>query len=222
MSRAAILLLEDDAILASSIADLLHAEGFEASLARDGEHALEASYKQRFDLYLFDIKTPNIDGIELLSRLRESGDVTPAIFLTSYKEKPMLYRGYEAGCDDYIKKPFDPDELLLKIGSLLKRSRNMLQSVRIGTELVFDMERLVLMRKEQEVGLSKMESRLLFMLLKNRGRVVAKEEIEDFLWGSATPSSALRVYISALKREVGKGRITNIRGIGYRFENPEG
>ena len=121
-----ILVLEDDELFASTVEDFLSDEGFIVDIATDGEECLSLNYNKNYDLYIFDINVPKITGLDLLSNLRESEDNTPTIFLTSYKDKDTLHNAFLKGCDDYLKKPVDLDELLLRIKALLKRNKNSL------------------------------------------------------------------------------------------------
>lgn len=110
-----ILLLEDDPLLSATLLDLLRAEGFEVVHAIDGEEALEISYAQKFDLYLLDINVPLLNGIDFLKLLRDSGDLTPAFFISALRDIKTISQAFDTACDDYIKKPFDFDELLVRI-----------------------------------------------------------------------------------------------------------
>ncbi|MBV5321971.1 MAG: response regulator, partial [Sulfuricurvum sp.] len=116
-----ILLLEDDLLFGESIVDVLEEEGFEVVLCRNGQSALDETYKNHFDLYLLDINVPLIDGLSLLKELRRANDTTPTIYLTSHQEIEKLTEAFEIGADDYLKKPFNTDELLVRIHALLRR-----------------------------------------------------------------------------------------------------
>ena len=109
-----ILLLEDDLLYAQSLEDFLDEEGFTIHLVHNPHQAIDLTYTQKLDLYLLDINLPIMSGIEFLDELRQSGDNTPAIFLTSYQNKEVMKEGFLKGCDDYLKKPFDIKELELK------------------------------------------------------------------------------------------------------------
>ena len=193
-------------------------EDFRVCIAYDAQKALDSCYKGKYDIYLFDVKVPFMSGFDLLKELRSSGDDTPAIFITSLKEKEELVSGFLSGADDYLKKPVDLDELLLRIKAVLKRS--------VGEEIVsfgefrFDMKRKILTKDEVEVELNPKELELLALFLKNRGKTVTKEMIYETLWSpdEFISDGALRVYINNLKKVIGKEKITNIRAVGYRFE----
>ena len=213
-----VLVLEDNELLLETLEDFLENEGFEIDLAKDGEEALRLSYKNSYNLYLLDIKVPLVDGIELLKELREYGDETPAIFITSSIDKESITKGYEAGCDEYIKKPFDLDELLMRIKAVLKRVEPE-ESIKIDENFSYNIKRKRLLKNNQEIKINLKDSQLLELLLKNRGKVVTKEMIKDELWQNEelVSGGALRVYINNLKKIFGKNAIENIRGLGYRF-----
>ncbi len=212
-----ILLLEDDQLLAETLLDLLEDEGFEVIHSPNGQDALDIIYKQKFDIYLLDINVPLINGVTLLHELREADDTTPAIFLTSHKDKEMLCSGFESGADDYITKPFDNDELLLRINALLRRNRpkkldciNLLCHDEVLKRILYD---------KQELELSKKEYQLLLLLMSHANSSVPKELILDELWSSGESGSdgAIRVYINRIKQLLPQMKIENIRGIGYKL-----
>jgi len=116
-----VLVLEDDQLFNETLEDFLEEEGYTIECALDPYSALELTYKHVFDLYLFDVNLPYENGFDLLKKLRQSGDVTPAIFLTSRDDKESLTQGFSMGADDYMKKPIDFDELLLRIQAVLRR-----------------------------------------------------------------------------------------------------
>lgn len=213
-----ILLLEDDELFCESLKDFLEESNFVVETAKDAKEALEKSYAKRFNLYIFDIKVPYMSGFDLLEALRRNGDATPTIFLTSLKDKESLSEGFRAGCDDYIKKPVDMDELLMRIHAMLRRGY-WSEQIEFG-EFTFDCVRNRLFKNNEEVFLTPKELDLLSLLIKERGKVVTHEMIVDKLWSSSEQisSGAIRVYINDIKKAIGKERITNIRGVGYRFE----
>ncbi len=121
-----ILLLEDDNLLAETIQELLQSEGYEVTLVRDGGAAADASYEGSFDLYIFDINVPEINGLELLESLRGADDKTPAIFISALVDLNSISKGFEVGADDYIKKPFFPEELLIRVNAKLAQQSSMI------------------------------------------------------------------------------------------------
>ncbi|MFA5235135.1 MAG: response regulator transcription factor [Sulfurimonas sp.] len=215
MSR--VLLLEDDPLFADTLVDLLEESGFEVELAPNGQSALDKTFTQKFDLYLLDINVPLIDGITLLKELRDSNDNTPAIFLTSHKDKEMLKKSFMSGGDDFLTKPFDSDELLLRMSALLKRVKCDI-SLSVGLLHSDDIHKRISYNNE-ELDLSKKEYELLLLLMKHANNTVPKEMILNELWSSSEGGSdgALRVYINRIKQLIPKMSIENVRGIGYKL-----
>ena len=211
-----ILLVEDDALFAETIEEFLSEEGYTIDIAHDVNEALEMIFYHDYDIYILDVQLPKQSGFDLLRQLRDQGDMTAALFLTSSKDR--VKEGFLQGGDDYVVKPVDLEELLLRIKALLRRA--------IGEELIeigeyqFDLKSLSLTKDGERVDLGLKELRLLELFAKNRGRNLSKEQIFDYLWGvDEYPSEgALRVYVNNLKKLFGKSSITNIRGFGYRFE----
>ncbi len=217
-TRGRILVLEDNELLLETMEDFLENVGFEVNLAKDGEEALKMSYDNNYSLYLLDIKVPLVNGIEFLKELREHGDNTPAIFITSSTDKETIAKGYDAGCDEYIKKPFDLDELYMRIKAVLKRVEPE-DIIKIGHAYTYNIKRKRLLKNDKEIKINLKDLQLLELLLKNRNQIVTKEMIKDKLWhdGDTANSGSLRVYINNLKKIFGKDSIENIRGLGYRF-----
>lgn len=217
-----ILLLEDDVVLSDIIAEYLESHGFEVMRAEEGEEALVKAYEEHFDLLLLDVKVPVLRGFDVLRMLRQRGVATPAIFITSLSRIEDLSSGFEAGCDDYIRKPFELKELLLRIKNLQKRPFSHMDSktLKICSDVVFDIERDVLIKNQKEIVLQNKELRALKALLKNRGKVVSYDDLIRAMWDfSEEPSfESLRTHIKNLRKAMGEDIIINIRGIGYRLD----
>ncbi|QDF29145.1 response regulator transcription factor [Halarcobacter anaerophilus] len=215
-----ILILEDDELFKETLEDFLEEEEFEVVTASNGEEVLELCYEQNFDLYLFDINVPKINGIETLKELRKTSDDTPTIYLTSYKDKDKLTQGFLSGCDDYLKKPIDLDELLLRIWSLLKRSGKPLEMIYLNDEISFDPKNRRVLQKGEDIFIAGKVIDLLELFLEKKDVIITKEMIINKLWGFDQEYSegSIRVYINNLKKLLGKDRIKNIKGIGYKIE----
>ncbi len=213
-----ILLLEDDLLFAESLEDFLEEEGFEVKTVHNPQLALELTYTEKFNLYLLDINLPLMSGIEFLDALRQSGDSTPAIFLTSYQDKEVMKEGFLKGCDDYLKKPVDLEELHLRISSVLKRVRG--ETKQCSGDICIDIEQKRLYKNKKEIELSIREFDLIALFLHNKGQVVTKEMIFEALWPTNQEGSdgAVRVYITRLKKILGDETLSNIRGVGYKYE----
>jgi DNA-binding response OmpR family regulator len=209
--------LEDDKLFNETLEDFLEEEGHDVECSLDPYSALDLSYEQVFDLYLFDVNLPYESGFELLDKLRASGDETPCIFITSREDKASLKEGFEKGGDDFILKPVDLDELLLRIQAVLRRQVRS-QIVQIDT-FRFDILSKTLYRDGEIAELSLKGSELLLALLEGQGRVVPLDQIKERLWSSAEEASngALRVYIAQLKKYF-PNHINNVRGVGYQMK----
>ncbi|WP_324171579.1 response regulator transcription factor [Sulfurimonas sp.] len=213
-----ILLLEDDTVLADILVDFLQEE-YEVVHTYSMKKALSLSEKHTFDLYIFDINVPDGDGISLLKNLRSFNDETPTIFITAFHDTKYLKSAFESGANDFIKKPFDLEELAQRIENI-KRHFGLSFLVKIALDLEFDTQTHILNTKEAVHHLSSKESACLHYLYKNRHRVVSVEEMLQNLWEyDEMPSGdAVRTLIKELRKYVGKEHILNIRGEGYRFE----
>ena len=212
-----ILLLEDDVILGDTIFDILEAEGFETTWVKDGKVALEKSFLSSYDIFLFDVNVPFINGFELLNDLRQSGDLTPALFITARVDMESLAKGFEIGADDYIKKPFELDELIIRINAQIKKSFKSYNEFIIYKNLLFDIKKEQVFKDNIELHLSPTEFKLFELFIKNIAKTISKEEILYHIHqGDEGSEAALRVQVSKLKK-LGL-KITNIRGIGYKCE----
>ncbi len=215
-----ILVLEDDELFASTVEDFLSDEGFEVDIAIDGEECLDLNFKKNYDLYLFDINVPKINGLELLEQLRTSGDNTPSIFLTSYKDKDTLQTAFLNGCDDYLKKPADLDELLLRIKALLKRNKKQFDVIKLSESVTFNPANKRVYENEEDLNLPVKVLELIELFIENRGDIVTKEMIISKLWATSQEYSegSIRVYINQIKKLLDKDTILNIKGVGYKIE----
>ena len=212
-----ILIVEDDRLFNETLCDFLAEAGFEVLGVHDARSALEQCYQERFDLYLLDINLPMQTGLELLKSLRECGDETPTIFLTSREDRASLIQGMRHGADDYLRKPVDLEELLLRIRAVLRRCMGP-ESYEIDGYQI-DLGRHKVFRGDEEIDLGRKVFALLVLLLQNRGQTVSTERIVATLWSTSEEASygAIRVYIAKLKKYFGS-YIVNVRGVGYRFE----
>lgn len=216
---ARILLVEDDQILAETLVELLEVEGYEVSLATRGDEALKLSYENSFELMLFDVNIPDFSGFELLDMLRKSGNTIPCMFLTSLSDIASLSLGFEVGADDYLKKPFDFDELLVRISALLRKSFSAKENEVSYGDLVYKISTNELMRGNELVMLAPQELKLLALFFKRKEETITKQEFLYELDSVGESSEgALRVYITKL-RKVGL-EIQTIKGIGYRLVKP--
>jgi len=215
-AQSKILLLEDDEVLSETLCELLESEGYAIRHVVTGEMALDVTFNEKFDLFLLDVNVPKLNGFELLKSLREAEDTTPAIFITSLNDIASLSKGFEVGADDYIKKPFDFDELLVRIKALVRKAYHSSTNVITVHEFSFDIEKNELSKDGEFLKLSPYELQIVKLFFKNLDQTVPKEEIlEELGDGREMSEGSLRVHITKL-RKLGLN-ITTIKGIGYRF-----
>jgi DNA-binding response OmpR family regulator len=214
--QSKILLLEDDEVLAETLCELLESESYSIRHVTTGEMALDVTFEESFDLFLLDVNVPKLNGFELLKSLRAAQDTTPAIFITSLNDIASLSKGFEVGADDYIKKPFDFDELLVRIKALIRKVYQSRSQIIHAFEFSFNIEKYELYKEGEFVKLSPSELQIVKLFFKNLDQTVLKEEIlEELGDGREMSEGSLRVHITKL-RKIGLN-ITTIKGIGYRF-----
>ena len=187
----------------------------------DAKAALDTAYERNFDILILDVKLPKGDGFSLLRELRRLGDDTPAIFTTSLNALQDLEIGYKSGCDDYLKKPYELKELLLRIQILIKRKFSHVNDefIELNDGYKFYPSSKTLQQNGQIVNLSNKESELLALFLENKNALLSKETIFEKIWnyGEEPSELSLRVYVKNLRRILGKDAIINRRGDGYIY-----
>lgn len=213
-----ILLLEDDPVISDIVIDFL-AEHYEVKHAFNSTEALSCAEDETFDLYIFDINVPGISGIKLLKSLRDFNDTTPAIFITAYQELNYLKEGFEAGANDFIRKPFELEELQVRIENI-RRQFSIDEEIAINETIRFNAMTHKVLIGEEILSISAKESGVLAYLIRNKNHVVSTDEILQSLWGydDMPGHDTIRTYIKNLRSILGKEHIVNIRGEGYRFE----
>ncbi|MDD5405417.1 MAG: response regulator transcription factor [Sulfurovaceae bacterium] len=214
-----ILLLEDDYTLNEIITEFLEERGFIVISAYDGEEVFDIIYENAFDIFLFDVKVPIQNGFDILKELRKTGIDTPTIFITSLFGINDVSTAFEIGCDDYLRKPFELQELYLRINSILKRNFDKYnQQIEISHIVSFDFKNgKLLMKDAEEIILQAKEANILKTLLQNSNNIVTNEILIKSAWSfdeTATEDS-LRTHIKNLRKYIGKEYIQNIRGRGY-------
>ena len=216
-----ILLLEDDANLNETVTEFLEEKGYDVVSVHDGYTAQEKLYESKYDLLLLDVNTPGINGFELLKEARENNVVAPAIFITSLDSVEDLEKGFDSGCDDYIRKPFILKELYIRVETLLKRAfyHESKALIQISKNIAYDIKNNELIIDHQTVSLGHKESMLLKLFMKHEGEVVVHERIYEHLWDfDEEPSdTALRTYIKNIRKMIGRDRIVSIKKQGYKF-----
>ena len=205
-----ILLLEDDFNLANTLKEILELENYEVDIANNAKKAYEKTFNSKYDLYIFDINLPDENGIEVLKSLKEADDNTPTIFITALTDLNTMAKAFEAGSEDYIKKPFDIDELLIRIKAKIKKNTDIIE--------IKNLEYNPLTREIKQNGkiisLGSTLKDIFHELIINKSKTVSKERLLDITDSS---DASLRVNINKLKNKLDI-EIKNIRGEGYLIE----
>ena len=204
-----LLLLEDDQILSETLQLFLTREEYHVDVALTMEEAEDLCYENKYDLYLFDINLPEGSGLELLKNLRHAEDHTPTIFITALTDMHSMSQGFELDAIDYIKKPFDPQELLIRLKAKFKND-----TLYLG-EIAYDKEAQTLHKDGKLIDIGNVQYKIFTKLLENAGRVINTDELYECL--KHPSNTALRVAITKIKQRL-KIDIKNIRGKGYIIE----
>ena len=220
-----ILLVEDERMLAEILSDTLTDRKFDITLAYDGEQALNLVRSSAYDVIVTDVMMPKIDGFTLVKKLRSEGCTAPILFLTALSATEDVVRGFEAGANDFLKKPFAIDELIVRIKALAGRTKG----AQTEDERVYTIGRYTFTPKDnlltiagRNITLAARESAVLLRLCRAIGQTVEASAILKELWGDDTFFNlrSLNVYISRLRHQLAADpdiEIVNIRGVGYRL-----
>ncbi|RXJ86044.1 response regulator transcription factor [Arcobacter sp. CECT 8985] len=214
-----ILLLEDDLILNEIITEYLESKNFEVTSTYDGEDALTKLFSSIYDILLLDVNVPNINGFEILQRLREEGITTPSIFITSLNQIDDLKKGFDVGCNDYLKKPFELEELGLRIDNLKKTFNIDANIIKIDENIILNTRDFILNNEGITHNLPQKEAKILIYLVNNANKIVTHEELISNIWSyEETPNaSTLRTYIKNLRKILSEDYIQTKKGVGYSF-----
>ena len=221
-NRIKILLVEDEKMLAEILSDTLSDRNFDVHLAYDGIHALEAIKKEPFDVIVSDVMMPNLDGYSLAKKLRNEGCNTPILFLTALSATEDVVKGFETGGNDFLKKPFAIDELIVRVKALAGRAEVMdaQETSYVIGEYEFNPSSKELTIRGEQTTLAAREAAVLVRLCRRRGRVVEASELLKELWGDDNYFNlrSLNVYITRLRNHLKADptvEIESVRGVGY-------
>jgi two-component system, OmpR family, phosphate regulon response regulator PhoB len=229
---AQVLVVEDERDIAALVAYHLTREGFRVRTAADGSSALESVTAERPDIIVLDLMLPGVTGFDVIGELRrrsETQDV-PIIILTARRDEADRIRGLELGADDYVTKPFSPQELVLRVGAVLRRARAapIAGSGRLlrGGGIVVDLSAMQVTVDGREVDLTPTEYRLLVTLMERRGRVQSRQQLLEAAWGIHVriETRTVDMHIQRLRTKLGDAGdwIETVRGFGYRFRGRDG
>ena len=221
-NRIKILIVEDEKMLAEILSDTLSDRNFDVRLAYDGIHALEAIKKEPFDVIVSDVMMPNLDGYSLAKKLRNEGCNTPILFLTALSATEDVVKGFETGGNDFLKKPFAIDELIVRIKALAGRAEVMdaQETSYVIGEYEFNPSSKELTIRGEQTTLAAREAAVLVRLCRRRGHVVEASELLKELWGDDNYFNlrSLNVYITRLRNHLKADptvEIESVRGVGY-------
>lgn len=211
-----LLLLEDDDILGEGLRDFLRAEGYVVDWCRQLAHA-RALQHEMFDAMLVDWQLPDGSGLQWLAARRARGDITPALMLTARDRLDERIEGLDSGADDYLVKPFAPEELLARLRAVMRRSAGAVARQRFG-RVEIDLAARCARLDGRAAELTAREWAVLEALVLRAGRIVSKAELEQLVLGldAVLASNALEVHVSALRRKLGHELVETVRGLGYR------
>ena len=223
MAKRGILIVEDDATLRRILRDVLTIKGYEVFVASDGEQGCRLFSEHDVDLVIADVMMPRMDGFEMVRRMRESGAHTQFIFLSALDSAEDVVEGFRAGGHDYLRKPFDMSELLVRVESLLSRLevQDVSSELRVGKAL-FNADVGELRDGDRVEHLSSREAAILKMLIQNRGKVVTYQQLLLDLWGDDSYYNlrSMNVFVSHLRtklQRIGSVQIASVRGVGYKL-----
>ncbi len=217
-----ILVVEDDINTQKLMCAVLRRGGYKTYTAKDGLEALERMETQRFDLIILDLMMPRMDGYEFCEQLRNVGENLPILMVTANQEATDKYKGFLAGTDDYMTKPFDEQEMLFRVKALLRRAQIASEHRVVIGETTADYNTLTISWKEEEHALPKKEFQLLFKLMSYPNMIFTRNQLMDEFWGleTETDEHTLNVHINRLRdklRDNPDFEIITVRGLGYKI-----
>jgi DNA-binding response OmpR family regulator len=212
--------MEDDPVLSDILLDFLR-EDYKVDYAFNAEDVYALLANKNYDLFLFDINVTGQNGLELLEELRSFSDNTPTIFITAYRDTKYLQKAFDAGAHDYIKKPFELEELTARIQNTKRLFHiETSQQEAISENMSFHPQTKEIQTEDELISLGAKDALLLAYFLKNRSRLISNEELIQNIWDfDSMPSDAtLRSHIRTLREIIGKEKIKTVRGEGYLYE----
>ncbi len=212
-----ILLAEDDTLLGDGLRAGLRQQGFQVDWVRDGAAAERELRAEPYAAAVLDLGLPQLDGLEVLARIRAAGVALPVLVLTARDAVPDRIRGLDLGADDYVIKPVDLHELAARLRALVRRAHGQPQERLRVQDLVLDPAARSVQRAGRPVALATREFDLLQLLMLSAGRVLSRELLEQqlYAWGTEVESNAIEVHIHHLRKKLGPGLIQTVRGVGY-------
>lgn len=218
-----VLMAEDEDALGMIVKESLESRDFEVHLVQNGEEALNLYSKEVFDIIVLDVMMPKVDGFTVAKSIRKVNELIPIIFLTAKSQTADVIEGFSYGANDYLKKPFSMEELIVRMKALLSRKRKpqLVEQVQIG-QFTFHIQRQVLITANQDITLTSREAQLLEQLFLHKNELLDRSYILNQLWGSDDFFNArsMDVFISKLRKKLSADssiQIINVRGFGYKL-----
>jgi len=216
-----ILLLEDDIMLNDTISQYLISVGHAVKSVKDGNECVQILEDEKFDLLVFDINVPHIDGLTILEDLHKQKRMVPTIFISALIDIEDITRAFDIGCHDYLKKPFHLKELTLRIDKILKTRDVPMTHKRLSKCYSFDCENMTMYFNNEPQIISKRQLQIIELLTNNRSTVCNYDMFRDYVWNDdCIDNATIRAEINRVKKVLKEDFITNIRGIGYMIERP--
>ena len=216
-----ILIAEDDGELRQLFSHVLTKNGYTVRGVSDGQEALDAMQGDYFDLIISDIMMPRVDGYELVSRLRSAGNQTPVLMITAKDAFDDMQRGFLSGTDDYMVKPVNVNEMVLRVSALLRRARMINERRQVLGSTILECDSLTVNTGTETFNLPQKEFMLLYKMASYPGRIFTRQQLMDEIWGydSDSDTHTVDVHIGRLRdrfRDNGDFKIVTIRGVGYK------
>ena len=215
--HARILVAEDDARLSAMLRDLLEAEGYEVVVVADGQRALHEGLTQHFDVLLLDRGLPVIKGLDVLTKWRQHGVLTPTLILSALGNPSDRVEGLNRGAEDYLSKPFNIDELLARLKVLQRRLLSTVPVLGIPGGQLEPASRTVTLDDGTVVGLSEREADLIETLARRPEQVFTREDLMLMVFANADEANIIDTYVHYLRKKLGRESVLTVRGVGYRL-----
>lgn len=214
-----LLLVEDDRELSTKLQQILNGSGFAVDVAADGLTGCSKGLAEAYDAIVLDLGLPNLSGLEVLRRWRSEGRNIPVLVLTSRSAWTERVEGLNSGADDYLCKPFQPDELVARLRALVRRTAGRTETVLRSGNIVVDPVAGSVKQDDKSVDLTARELRILVYLMHRRGQIVPQQQIAEAIYSSEEicDSNTIEVYVGRLRKKLGRDVIRTMRGLGYRI-----
>ena len=216
-----VLLVEDDLMIGESLSEALQDEAYTVDWVKDGRQAILTLRVQPYDIILLDLGLPEVDGMGVLTAMRDAKIETPVLILTARDQLKDRIKGLDSGADDYVVKPFELGEVFARMRVLIRRAQGKADNQVTVGNLSLDTAHKRVMMESNPVDLTAKEYMLLTTFMRSPEKVMSKTQLEDSLygWGGEVESNAIEFLIHSLRKKVGQDRIKNVRGLGWYISN---